>query len=184
MLALSALFAPTPAAARRTLEFFTTNNSQPEHAQGVRAHRRWFRHLVRRARAARLVRHRPRARSSLRRAAAGPALRAFRETAASRVLMPRRRISFTSRSCSVRLPRSTRPLAWLELAHQMSMFSSNRARPNCVTPRPKSVESRVDRKMLALSGGRATSSRGHQRSSRRTQPRGGRLPRQAPDTTN
>ena len=28
--------------------------------------------------------------------------------------------------------RSTRPLAWLVLAHRMSMFNSNRARPNCV----------------------------------------------------
>ena len=31
--------------------------------------------------------------------------------------MPARRISLTSRSCSVRLARSTRPFAWLELAH-------------------------------------------------------------------
>ena len=42
------------------------------------------------------------------------------------------RNSFTRRSCSVPFIRSTRPLAWLVLAHRLSMFSSNSARPNCV----------------------------------------------------
>ena len=35
----------------------------------------------------------------------------------------RQRSSFTSRSCSVLLALSTRPLAWLELAQMISMFS-------------------------------------------------------------
>lgn len=38
--------------------------------------------------------------------------------------------SLTNRSCSVRFARSTRPFAWLELAHRISMFSSAKARPN------------------------------------------------------
>src|SRR5712691_12908766 len=38
------------------------------------------------------------------------------------VSMPDNRISFTSRSCSVPLARSTRPLACEELAQMMSMF--------------------------------------------------------------
>jgi hypothetical protein len=59
-------------------------------------------------------------------------------SAASRVLIPRKRSSFTRRFCNVRLARSTWPLAWLVLAHMMSMFSSKRTRPNCVVPRPKS----------------------------------------------
>jgi hypothetical protein len=41
---------------------------------------------------------------------------------ASIVSMPRSRISFTSRSCSVQLARSTRPLACEELAQMISMF--------------------------------------------------------------
>jgi len=60
--------------------------------------------------------------------------------AASRVLILPSLSSFTSRSCSVRLARSTRPFAWLELAHRMSTLSSNMARPNWVTVRPKSVD--------------------------------------------
>ncbi len=38
------------------------------------------------------------------------------------------------RSWSVRFARSTRPLAWLEFAHRISMFNSASARPNCVMP--------------------------------------------------
>src|ERR1700716_1614859 len=49
---------------------------------------------------------------------------------------PHRRISFTNRSCSVPLARSTRPLACEELAQMMSMFSACRARPNWVMPSP------------------------------------------------
>src|SRR5579875_3594964 len=58
---------------------------------------------------------------------------------------PARRSSFTRRSCSVRLARSTRPLAWLELAHRISMFSSESARPNCVMPWPPLVSCLVAR---------------------------------------
>ena len=53
---------------------------------------------------------------------------------ASMLLTPAMRSSFTSRSCKVRFTRSTRPLAWLELAHRISMVSSARARPNWVMP--------------------------------------------------
>src|ERR1700680_2998435 len=55
---------------------------------------------------------------------------------AAMVSMPHSRISFTSRSCSVPLARSTRPLACEELAQMMSMFSACRARPNWVMPSP------------------------------------------------
>ena len=48
--------------------------------------------------------------------------------------LPVIRSSLTSRSCNVRLARSTRPLAWEELAQMISMFSSARARPNWVIP--------------------------------------------------
>ena len=48
--------------------------------------------------------------------------------AAATVLMPRSRSSLTSRPCSVRFARSTRPLAGLLLAHHVSMFSSYIAR--------------------------------------------------------
>src|SRR4051794_6021693 len=37
------------------------------------------------------------------------------------------RSSLTRRSCKVRLTRSTRPFAWLELAHRISMLSSAKA---------------------------------------------------------
>jgi len=40
--------------------------------------------------------------------------------------------SLAKRSCSVRLTRSTRPLAWLEFAQRISMLSSHSARPNWV----------------------------------------------------
>src|SRR3954449_9851150 len=56
--------------------------------------------------------------------------------AASRSLMPASRSSLTSRSCKVAWARSTRPLAWLELAHRISMLSSDSARPNWVMPWP------------------------------------------------
>ena len=55
---------------------------------------------------------------------------------ASMSLIPAMRSSLTRRSCKVRLTRSTRPLAWLELAHRISMFSSANARPNWVMPWP------------------------------------------------
>src|SRR3954467_7782 len=52
--------------------------------------------------------------------------------AASRSLMPASRSSLTSRSWRVAWARSTRPLAWLELAHRISMLRSAKARPNWV----------------------------------------------------
>ncbi|MCY1562087.1 hypothetical protein D9M68_994310 [compost metagenome] len=58
--------------------------------------------------------------------------RGAKALAASMLLMPRSRSSLTSRSCSVPFIRSTRPLAWLELAHRLSILSSYSARPNCV----------------------------------------------------
>jgi len=70
--------------------------------------------------------------------------------AASMVRMPRSRSSFTSRSCSVRWARSTRPFAELLFAHHVSMFSSYIARPKCVTPRSP-VCVCVERNTLALS---------------------------------
>jgi predicted DNA-binding transcriptional regulator AlpA len=60
---------------------------------------------------------------------------------AAMVSMPHSRISFTSRSCSVPLARSTRPLACEELAQMMSMFSACRARPNWVMPSPPTASS-------------------------------------------
>ena len=56
--------------------------------------------------------------------------------AASIVEMPSSRSSLTSRSCSVRCARSTRPLAAGVFAQIPSMLSSSRARPNCVWPSP------------------------------------------------
>src|SRR5882672_9114919 len=53
---------------------------------------------------------------------------------ASIVEIPRKRSSFTSRSCNVLFILSTRPFACGELAQMMSMLSSVSARPNCVTP--------------------------------------------------
>src|SRR3954467_15699307 len=50
--------------------------------------------------------------------------------------MPARRSSLTNRSCNVPNARSTRPLACGLLAQRISMFSSVRARPNCVAPSP------------------------------------------------
>jgi len=73
------------------------------------------------------------------------------------VEMPRKRSSFTSRSCSVLFIRSTRPFACGELAQMMSMLSSVSARPNCVTPPARPVEpSSFERKMLCLSLWKAT----------------------------
>src|SRR6516165_10138332 len=46
----------------------------------------------------------------------------------ARVLAPASRNSFTRRSCNVLCARSTRPLAWLELAQIISMFSACGAR--------------------------------------------------------
>ena len=46
------------------------------------------------------------------------------------LLMRASRNSFTRRSCSVEWARSTRPFAWLVLAQRISMFSSDKARPN------------------------------------------------------
>ena len=51
-------------------------------------------------------------------------------------LIPHNRSSFTGRSCSVKLDRSTRPFACGELAQMISMFSSVMARPNCDRPLP------------------------------------------------
>jgi len=70
--------------------------------------------------------------------------------ASATVLMPRRRSSFTRRSCSVRCARSTRPLAGLLFAQNVSMFSSYIARPKCVTLRPVSWALTL-RNTLALS---------------------------------
>ena len=50
----------------------------------------------------------------------------------------------------VRFTRSTRPLAWLELAQMISMFNSASARPNCVMPEPPCA-SRLIRKTECLS---------------------------------
>ncbi|CAB3745486.1 hypothetical protein LMG27174_07331 [Paraburkholderia rhynchosiae] len=66
------------------------------------------------------------------------------------VLMPRNRSSFTRRSCSVRCARSTRPLAGLEFAQNVSMFSSYIARPKWVTLLP-SLFALVLRNTLYLS---------------------------------
>src|SRR5258708_31978068 len=74
--------------------------------------------------------------------------------AASMVWMPRSRSSLTSRSCSVRCARSTRPLAGLLLAHHVSMLSSYIARPNCVTLLPV-VAARVLRNTRAAEHARA-----------------------------
>ena len=70
---------------------------------------------------------------------------------ASMPLIPSSRISFTSRSCSVRFARSTRPLAWLELAHRISTMSSASARPNCVMPWPLAASAFATRKIECLS---------------------------------
>lgn len=56
--------------------------------------------------------------------------------ASATVLISRNRISLTSRSCNVRCARSTRPLAELLFAQNVSMFSSYIARPNGVTRLP------------------------------------------------
>jgi hypothetical protein len=48
----------------------------------------------------------------------------------ARVTAPASRNSLTSRSCKVLCARSTRPLAWLELAQMMSMLKACSARPN------------------------------------------------------
>src|SRR5436190_10095330 len=60
--------------------------------------------------------------------------------------MPASRSSLTRRSCSVPKARSTRPLAWLELAQMMSMFSACSARPNWVMPSPPSAPGWLTRK--------------------------------------
>src|SRR5215469_1625893 len=57
----------------------------------------------------------------------------------ARVRTPASRNSLTRRSCKVLCARSTRPLAGLELAQMMSMFSACRARPNWVLPSPPSA---------------------------------------------
>ena len=54
-----------------------------------------------------------------------------------------RRSSFTSRSCSVPLARSTRPFACGLWAQMLSMLSSRRARPNWESPGPPWARSRV-----------------------------------------
>ncbi|TDN62192.1 hypothetical protein B0G77_5731 [Paraburkholderia sp. BL10I2N1] len=70
--------------------------------------------------------------------------------ASATVLTPRSRNSLTSRSCSVRCARSTRPLAGLLFAQNGSMFSSYIARPKCVTLLP-SLFAPVLRNTLYLS---------------------------------
>ena len=65
--------------------------------------------------------------------------------------MPRSRNSFTSRSCKVKCARSTRPLAELLLAQNVSILSSYIARPKCVTPLSPVVAYWLLRNTLALS---------------------------------
>src|SRR4051794_14126406 len=67
--------------------------------------------------------------------------------AASIVATPAKRNSFTSRSCKVPKARSIRPLACGVLAQMMSMFSDDKARPNCVTPSPPIASLALTRKM-------------------------------------
>src|SRR5271166_3180574 len=57
----------------------------------------------------------------------------------AKVAAPASRNSLTRRSCNVLFARSTRPLAGLELAQMMSMFSACNARPNWVMPSPPSA---------------------------------------------
>src|SRR5579859_971135 len=67
------------------------------------------------------------------------------------LLTPARRSSFTRRSCKVLFARSTRPLAWLELAQMISMLSAFRARPNWVMPSPCRPLGLLTRKTACLS---------------------------------
>jgi len=68
-----------------------------------------------------------------------------------------RRNSFTSRSCSVRLARSTRPLAWLELAQRITLQS---ARPNCVMPDPPFASGLFTERQYAYPSKKRQGSRG------------------------
>lgn len=71
--------------------------------------------------------------------------------AASMSEMPARRSSFTSRSCSVRFARSTRPLAWELFAQRISMLSSFKALPKWVIPWPDFAASPETRNTECLS---------------------------------
>jgi hypothetical protein len=55
------------------------------------------------------------------------------------------------RSCNAQFACSTRPFAWLEFAHRISMLSSARARPNCLMPEPPFASGLFIRKTLCLS---------------------------------
>jgi len=68
------------------------------------------------------------------------------------LLIPRNRISLTSRSCSVLFIRSTRPLACGVLAQMMLMLSTPSARPNLGNAASTAAGAfLVNRKMLCLS---------------------------------
>jgi len=78
-------------------------------------------------------------------------MNAGKALAASMLPIPSSRIPWTSRSCSVRLARSTRPLAWEELAHRISTLISASARPNWVMPCPLAASAFATRKIECLS---------------------------------